>query len=96
MLIPALEPVFAELKIRQACTLLGMRKSYATDLLDSEWAYLRDRLPELPRRVKTRTRSLRDIFDATFYVLKTGCQWRLLPHDFPTAGRRSSLPLPEV
>lgn len=60
-----------------------MRKSYATDLSDSEWAYLRDRLPELPRRVKTRTHSLRDIFDAIFYVLKTGCQWRLLPHDFP-------------
>ena len=60
-----------------------MRKSYATDLSDSEWAFLRDRLPELPKRVKTRAHSLRDIFDAIFYVLKTGCHWRLLPHDFP-------------
>ena len=60
-----------------------MRKSYATDLSDSEWNYLRDRLPELPKKVKTRTHSLRDIFDAIFYVLKTGCHWRLLPHDFP-------------
>jgi putative transposase len=60
-----------------------MRKSYATDLSDSEWAFLRDRLPELPKRIRTRTHSLRDIFDAIFYVLKTGCHWRLLPHDFP-------------
>ena len=60
-----------------------MRKSYATDLSNSEWAYLRDRLPQLPKRVKTRTHSLRDIFDAIFYVLKTGCHWRLLPNDFP-------------
>ena len=60
-----------------------MRKSYATDLSDSEWAFLRDRLPELPKKVKPRAHSLRDIFDAIFYVLKTGCHWRLLPHDFP-------------
>ena len=60
-----------------------MRKSYATDLSDSEWAFLRDRLPELPKKVKPRAHSLRDIFDAIFYVLKTGCHWKLLPHDFP-------------
>jgi transposase len=60
-----------------------MRKSYATDLSDSEWAFLCDSLPELPKRVKTRAHSLRAIFDAIFYVLKTGCHWRLLPHDFP-------------
>ena len=60
-----------------------MRKSYATDLLDSEWSYLRDQLSELPKKVKTRTHSLRDIFDAIFYVLRSGCHWRLWPHDFP-------------
>lgn len=60
-----------------------MRKSYATDLSDSEWAYLRSRLSELPKTIRTRTHSLRDIFDAIFYILKTGCHWRLLPHDFP-------------
>jgi putative transposase len=60
-----------------------MKKSYCTDLSDSEWTYLRSCLPELPKTVRTRTHSLRDIFDAIFYVLKTGCHWRLLPHDFP-------------
>ncbi len=60
-----------------------MRKSYATDLSDSEWTYLRSHLSELPKTVRTRTHSLRDIFDAIFYVLKTGCHRRLLPHNFP-------------
>lgn len=60
-----------------------MRRSYASDLSDSEWAYLRSRLSELPKTIRTRTHSVREIFDAIFYVLKTGCHWRLLPHDFP-------------
>jgi putative transposase len=32
---------------------------------------------------RPRTHSLREILDAIFYLLKSGCQWRLLPHDFP-------------
>ena len=61
-----------------------MKRRYTTDLSDSEWAYLCSQLSELPKTVRTRTHSLRDIFDAISYVLKTGCHWRLLPHDFPT------------
>src|SRR3712207_6943241 len=68
-----------------------MRRSYATDLSDSEWANLRDRLPELPNSIKTRVHSLRDIFDAIFYVLKTGCHWRLLPNDFRSEEHTSEL-----
>ncbi|OAV64332.1 Transposase [Bacteroidales bacterium Barb4] len=32
---------------------------------------------------RRRNHSLREIFDALFYLLKTGCQWRMLPHEFP-------------
>ena len=32
---------------------------------------------------RPRTHSLREILNAIFYILKSGCQWRLLPHDFP-------------
>ncbi len=47
-----------------------MKKTYATDLSDEEWASLRARLPELPRTVRMRTHALRDDFDAIFlYVL---------------------------
>jgi putative transposase len=60
-----------------------MRKTYATDLSDAEWASLRTRLPELLRTVRMRAHALRDVFDAIFYVLRSGCPWRLLPGDFP-------------
>jgi putative transposase len=61
-----------------------MRKTYATDLSDEEWAYLRARLPELPKKtVLMRAHALRDVFDAIFYVLRSGCPWRMLPGDFP-------------
>lgn len=56
---------------------------YSTDLSENEWARLRSHLPALPKTIKTRAHSLREIFDAIFYVLKTGCPWRLLPGDFP-------------
>src|SRR5919202_4814949 len=60
-----------------------MRRTYSTDLSDKEWACLKANLPtsKLPGRL--RAHSLRDVFDAIFYVLKSGCPWRFLPHDFP-------------
>ena len=64
-------------------TLSDMKKTYATNLSDEEWACLRARLPELPRTVRMRTHALRDVFDAIFYVLRSGCPWRMLPGDFP-------------
>src|SRR5947209_2677059 len=60
-----------------------MRKSYPTDLSDTEWTRLRSYLPAPKAQGRPRTHSLRDVFDAIFYVLKSGCHWRLLPHDFP-------------
>ena len=60
-----------------------MRKIYSTDRSDKEWMSLKSHLPtsKLPSRL--RVHSFREIFDAIFYVLKSGCHWRLLPHDFP-------------
>jgi putative transposase len=60
-----------------------MRKTYPTDLSDAQWTHLQSYVPTLKAEGRPRTRSLRDILDAIFYVLKSGCQWRLLPHDFP-------------
>jgi putative transposase len=60
-----------------------MRKTYPTDLSDAEWNYIEPHLPSPKGCGRPRTHSLREILNAIFYVLKSGCQWRLLPHDFP-------------
>ncbi len=60
-----------------------MRKTYPTDLSDAEWACLEPHLPAPKATGRPRIHSLRDILNAIFYVLRSGCPWRLLPHDFP-------------
>jgi putative transposase len=60
-----------------------MRKPYPTDLSDAKWNYIEPHLPAPKGHGRPRTHSLREILNAVFYVLKSGCQWRLLPHDFP-------------
>jgi putative transposase len=60
-----------------------MRTSYPSDLSDAEWETLQRYLPPLPKRGRPPTHSLRVIFDAIFYVLRTGCPWRYLPANFP-------------
>jgi putative transposase len=60
-----------------------MRKAYPTDLSDEEWNYIEPHMPTPKGHGRPRTHSLREILNATFYVLRSGCQWRMLPHDFP-------------
>ena len=64
-------------------TLARMRKPYPTDLSDAEWNYIEPHLPAPKGHGRPRTHDLREILNAVFYLLKSGCQWRLLPHDFP-------------
>ena len=58
-------------------------KKYATDLSDNEWGYIKPYLPVPTGRGRPKIHGSRAILDAVFYVLKTGCPWRLLPKDFP-------------
>src|ERR687897_356404 len=60
-----------------------MRKPYPTDLSDAEWNHIEPHLPIPKEHGRPRIHSLREILDAIFYILRSGCQWRLLPHDFP-------------
>jgi transposase len=64
-------------------TLSGMKKSYSTDLSDSEWGSLELHVPAPNERGRPKTHSTREILNAIFYVLRSGCPWRLLPGDFP-------------
>jgi putative transposase len=59
------------------------RRRYPTDLSDDEWRCIGPHLPEPTRQGRPRLHGLRAILDAVFYVLKSGCPWRLLPKDFP-------------
>jgi putative transposase len=60
-----------------------MRKAYQTDLSDAEWDCLKSHLPAPKAKGRPQVYPRREILDAIFYVLKSGCAWRLLPHDFP-------------
>jgi transposase len=60
-----------------------MKRSYSTDLTDIEWGYLEPHVPAPSRRGRPRIHATRKILDAVFYVLKSGCPWRLLPREFP-------------
>jgi putative transposase len=59
------------------------REPYSTDLTDAQWQQIERHLPPPYRRGRRRTYALREIFNALLYISRTGCQWRLLPHDFP-------------
>lgn len=58
-------------------------KPYDTDVSDVEWLLLAPLLPAEKPGGRHRHINLRAVVNAIFYVLQTGCAWRLLPHDFP-------------
>jgi putative transposase len=60
-----------------------MRKAYQTDLSDEEWSFLEPHLPIPNTTGRPKMHSTREILNAVFYIVRGGCAWRLLPHDFP-------------
>lgn len=59
---------------------------YATDLTDKEFGLIEDMLPERKRLGRPRTTDFHDVLNAILYLLRTGCQWAMLPKDFPPSG----------
>src|SRR5205807_1562144 len=57
-------------------------QSYPSDVTDAQWVLIEPHLPVYPGG-RPRKTDLRDVVDAIFYILRTGCQWRYLPKDFP-------------
>jgi putative transposase len=56
--------------------------SYPSDLTDEQWALVELHLPVRPGG-RPREVDLREVVNAILYILRTGCQWRYLPKDFP-------------
>lgn len=56
---------------------------YASDLSDFEWQVIAPLIPKAKKGGRKRTTDLRAVLNAIFYILKTGCQWHMLPRSFP-------------
>lgn len=56
-----------------------MMRNYPTDLTDSQWQFI----GKLLNDQRKRTHSLRDVWNAIIYLVKSVCWWRMLPHDYP-------------
>ena len=62
------------------------RRLYETDMTDLQWRILEPLLPPPPGGGRPRTTDMREVLNAIFYVQRTGCAWKFLPHDFPPSG----------
>jgi transposase len=56
---------------------------YASDVTDAEWALIEPLMPAAKPLGRPREIGLRAVLDAILYIARTGCQWRMLPKDFP-------------
>jgi len=59
------------------------RTAYPSDLSEAQWARLAPLIPPAKPGGRKRTVNIRAVVNAIFYLTKTGCQWRALPHDLP-------------
>ena len=59
------------------------KEPYPSDLTDAEWALLGPLLPEPSKLGRPPRYDRRKVLEAIFYVVRSGCAWRLLPHDLP-------------
>lgn len=66
---------------RRAAERRGLR--YPSDLTDAEWALVAPLIPPARRGGRPRDVDVREVLNAIFYVLSTGCQWKALPKDLP-------------
>jgi len=66
---------------RAAARRTGLR--YDSDMTDAEWALVAPLIPPAKRGGRKREVDVREVLNAIFYVLWTGCQWKALPKDFP-------------
>src|SRR6202049_710168 len=58
-------------------------KRYPSDLTEEEWSSIEPLLPQPGNRGRKRTTDLREVVNAIRYMVRSGCEWRMLPVHFP-------------
>ncbi len=66
-------------------------RPYPSDLSDAEWAVLRPLLPPPSLTGRPLKRPRREMAEAIFYLVRSGCAWRMLPRHFPPSMRSIDL-----
>jgi putative transposase len=69
---------------------MSKTQTYPSDLTDAQWALIQPLFPKPHKRGRRRRLDYRHVLDAIFYLERTGCQWRQLPHHFPPWGTVAS------
>src|SRR5256714_4624150 len=59
------------------------RKPYPSDVSDEEWAFAASYLTLMSEDAPRREHDLREVFNGLRWVVRTGAQWRMMPHDLP-------------
>jgi putative transposase len=59
------------------------RRDYPSDISDEAWEILEPMIPPEKPGGRSRTTDMREVINAIWYLLMSGCQWRMLPHEFP-------------
>ena len=62
---------------------MNPRLPYPTDLTDHEWALIEPYVPQAKRGGRPEHYPKQEILNGILYIVRGGCAWRLLPHDFP-------------
>jgi putative transposase len=62
---------------------MNPRQPYPTDLSDKEWDLIQHLVPDAKAGGRPEAYPKREILNAIFYLLRSGCSWRMLPHDLP-------------
>ena len=59
------------------------RNPYPSDVTDEQWKLVEPLLPDAKPGGRPRKTNLRQVLDAIFYLNRSGCQWRMIPREFP-------------
>ena len=62
---------------------MSKRQGYPSDVTDEQWTILAPHIPPAKDGGRARTVDIREIVNGIFYLLVSGCSWRMMPHEFP-------------